>query len=157
MVMEENFTSRLQKMEDKVTELDKTSSVSQAVTNAILQRNLEVQERFSVSLDKLSEAVTDVKTAMSAIQKEIRENAEKTASITDRMNEIRDVSVRIENVTAKTANLEEKVKSLETKVENHENAHKIDVLSIIRTNVLYLLSIGGVIGIILFAIEMFKK
>jgi hypothetical protein len=122
--LEERFT----RTEDKVAMLDKNV----AVYSAIFERTLQVHEKLSLAIDRLSETTAGLEKILVGVLQDIKRNAEAQEKNELHINKIESVTDRkIEELDSK---LHKKLESLDGKLNTVDEKGKFDILKFIKDN-----------------------
>lgn len=129
----EALESKAEKMEEKVFQLDKNISIY----SVIFEKNLQIQEKLSASIDRLTETTAGLKGTMIELQNESKRNAETQA---DNVRKISKIEEQTElKVDAIEKELQKKLEGLSKEIDKVEDFGKFDFLKYIRKNFIAIL------------------
>jgi len=122
--LEERFT----RTEDKVVQLDK----SVAVYSAIFERTLQVHEKLSGAIDRLSETTSGLQTTLVGVIHDIKTNSEAQEKNSLQIENIKtSTDARIIDLDNKINN---KIEKLDGKLNTVDEKGKFDILKFIKEN-----------------------
>lgn len=122
--LEERFT----RTEDKVAQLDK----SVAVYSAIFERTLQVHEKLSGAIDRLSETTSGLQTTLVGVIHDIKTNSEAQEKNSIQIDNIKSsTDARISDLDNK---INTKIEKLDGKLNTVDEKGKFDILDFIKKN-----------------------
>lgn len=122
--LEERFT----RTEDKVVQLDK----SVAVYSAIFERTLQVHEKLSGAIDRLSETTSGLQTTLVGVIHDIKTNSEAQEKNSIQIDNIKSsTDARISDLDNK---INTKIEKLDGKLNTVDEKGKFDILDFIKKN-----------------------
>ncbi len=126
----EQLEEKITKTDDKVIQLDK----SIAVYSAIFERNLQIQEKLSSAIDRLSTTISDIQQTLIGVIADTKRNSELQQSNTHKIGEIE------QSTEKKISELEHKLKGkmdkLDERIEDVDDKGKFDFLKFVKDNFL---------------------
>ena len=122
--LEERFT----RTEDKVIQLDK----SIAVYSAIFEKNLQIQEKLSTAIDKLTETSSGLQGTLVGVLQDIKRNSEAQEKNSTRIDEIETATDK--KVAGLEIKLNDKLEKMDGKLNTVDDKGKFDILKFIKEN-----------------------
>lgn len=140
----DRLEERFARTEDKVAMLDKNV----AVYSAIFERTLQVHEKLSTAIDRLSETTAGLEKILVGVLQDIKRNAEAQEKNELQISKIESITDRkIEELDSK---LHKKLESLDGKLNTVDEKGKFDILKFLKDN---FATIGFVVYIIIDALK----
>jgi len=135
----EILEARFNKSEEKVMQLDK----SIAVYSAIFERNLQIQEKLAVAIDKLSATISDIQQTIVGVVRDTERNSELHESNAHRIIEVEGSTEK--KITEIENKLRTKMDKLDDELKEVDNKGKFDILKFIKDNFFSVTLIGYMI------------
>ena len=137
--MENSIEKRLDNLEDKINGLDK----SVAVYSVISERNLQIQEKLSNSIDKLSDTTAGLQNTLIAMQGEIKKNSDEQERNSQSINRIElATNSKIEGLEIQ---VQTKIESLKSQLSLVDDKSKFDFVKYLRENFVAIFFVGYVV------------
>lgn len=122
--LEERFT----RTEDKVMQLDK----SIAVYSAIFERNLQIQEKLSTAIDRLTETTSGLQRTLIGVLQDIKRNAEAQEQNSLKIGEIEVATDK--KINELETKLHGKLETLDVKLNTVDDKGKFDFIKFLKEN-----------------------
>jgi chromosome segregation ATPase len=122
--LEERFT----RTEDKVMQLDK----SIAVYSAIFERNLQIQEKLSTAIDRLTETTSGLQRTLIGVLQDIKRNAEAQEQNSMKIGEIEVATDK--KINELETKLHGKLETLDVKLNTVDDKGKFDFIKFLKEN-----------------------
>lgn len=126
----------ISRLEDRVSEMDKAAGI----TEALFERNMVVQEKFSATMEKVSEAMVEVKLSLNAMQNEIAELH-------------KEVALEQEARKKEDTRLSEGIKSVKDSVGKIEGDSNVNIIDMAKKMLINALLGGGAYAALLYILE----
>ena len=124
----DHIEERVVRTEDKIAQLDK----SMAVYSAIFERNLQIQEKFSISVDKLDETIRSIQQTLITIISDNKRNYELQQVNSNKIGEIEQETEK--KITEMENKLRGKMDKLDEKIDDVDDKGKFDFLKFAKEN-----------------------
>ena len=124
----ERLEERVGRGEERIATLDK----SVAVYSTVAERTLQIQEKLSVSIDRLSETTIELQNTLVRVQSDIKYSSEEQKKNMEKVEKLEGATnKRLSEIDVKW---DEKLKELAKGVREVDNRGKFDVIKFIRDN-----------------------
>lgn len=140
----DQLEERFARTEDKVVQLDK----SVAVYSAIFERTLQVHEKLSSAIDRLSETTSGLQTTLVGVIHDIKMNSEAQERNSNQIDSVR--SATDTRISALDDKINKKIETLDGRLHTVDEKGKFDIMEFIKKNFFQ-------IGFILYIISEWTK
>lgn len=126
----DQLEERFIRTEDKVIQLDK----SIAVYSAIFEKNLQIQEKLSTAIDKLTETTSGLQGTLVGVLQDIKRNSDAQEKNANRIEEIE--SATDKKVTVLETKLNDKLEKMDGRLSTVDEKGKFDILKFLKENLI---------------------
>lgn len=126
----DQLEERFIRTEDKVIQLDK----SIAVYSAIFEKNLQIQEKLSTAIDKLTETTSGLQGTLVGVLQDIKRNSDAQEKNANRIEEIE--SATDKKVIVLETRLNDKLEKMDGRLSTVDEKGKFDILKFLKENLI---------------------